>query len=364
MDCISTHDLSYGAFSERLHARVGQNRLPLNGSLEVTARCNMRCEHCYLPFAQRFGSQQNELAFSEIQRIFSEIADAGCLWLLLTGGEPFLREDFMAIYDDAKRKGFIITIFTNGTLITEQVADHLAEWIPFLIEISLYGATQATYDRVTGVAGSFYRCMRSIEMLLERGLPLKLKSVLITLNQHEILKMQQLAESLGVDFRFDAVINAGLDGSLYPTRFRLSPEQIIAIEKQDPYRAQKWPEYFEKHKGVEINTLRMYTCGAGKSAFHVDSTGHLCLCLSARNPCYDLRKGSFLEGWETFIPGVLALEYDQEFSCVSCKLRAVCSQCPAMGFTELGDSEVRVPFLCKLAHLRHEAFSFDIPVSN
>ena len=200
MDCNSLHSLSYGDFSDKLQARVRKERIPLNGSLEVTLRCNLRCEHCYLPFSQRSGSSNGELSLAEIQRIFSEIADAGCLWLLLTGGEPFLRRDFLEIYDDAKRKGFIITIFTNGTLINQRIADHLAEWRPFEIEISLYGATQATYESVTGVPGSYARCRNGIDLLLERGLPLYLKSVLITLNEHELEQMQQLSKSLGVIF--------------------------------------------------------------------------------------------------------------------------------------------------------------------
>jgi MoaA/NifB/PqqE/SkfB family radical SAM enzyme len=200
MDCPSIQDLSYGSFSSYLHGRFSRERIPLNGSLEVTARCNLRCEHCYLPFSERKGSKEAELSLPEIQRLFSEIAEEGCLWLLLTGGEPFLRQDFLDIYDDAKKKGFILTLFTNGTLINESIADHLAEWRPIAIEISLYGATQEIYERVTGIPGSYSRCMHGIELLLERGLPIKLKSVLMTLNQHELEQMRQQSQGLGLEF--------------------------------------------------------------------------------------------------------------------------------------------------------------------
>jgi radical SAM protein with 4Fe4S-binding SPASM domain len=360
MECSSTNILNYKEFSNLLHDKVDQGRIPVNGSIELTARCNLRCEHCYLPFSQRQGSRQDELSLAEIQRIFSEIADAGCLWLLLTGGEPLLRRDFLEIYDDAKRKGFIITLFTNGALIDEQIADHLAVWRPFAIEISLYGATQATYERVTGIPGSYARCRRGIELLLERGLPLQLKSVLITLNQHELDEMRAFSESLGMEFRFDPVINAGIDGDLYPTQFRLSPEQIVAIEGHDPRRAVEWPKLIAEAKGTEINTRQMYLCAAGRTAFHIDATGKLSLCLSARTPNYDLRQGSFRDGWERFLPGVRAAEYSQAFACSGCALRAVCPQCPAMGLTEFGNPEAQVPFICQLAHQRQAAF--DIPI--
>jgi len=360
MDCPSIINFGYEAFSKQLHSKSSQQRIPLNGSLEVTMGCNLRCEHCYLPLARRLGSRRGELTLPEMQRILSEIADAGCLWLLLTGGEPFLRRDFLQIYDDAKRKGFIITIFTNGTLLDERNTNHLAEWRPFAIEISLYGATQATYERVTGIPGSYARCMRGIELLLERDLPLKLKSVLVTLNQHELAEMKQLCESLGLEFRFDPVINPGIDGSLHPTQFRLPPEQIIKIEAQDPVRARKWSKVYEDSMDLEIITNQMYTCSAGRSGFHIDAYGKLGLCLTARTPTFDLRQGSFQQGWDEFIHGILALEYSQNFGCTGCKLRPVCAQCPAMGFNELGDPEAQVPFICQLAHLRHEAFDIKI----
>jgi radical SAM protein with 4Fe4S-binding SPASM domain len=356
MDCPTLINLDYGKFSERLHAKILQGRIPMNGSIEVTMRCNLRCEHCYIPFSQRSGPAQGELTLPELQRIFSEIADQGCLWLLLTGGEPFKRRDFLEIYDDAKRKGFITTLFTNGTLLTERIVDHLAEWQPFAIEISLYGATESTYERVTGIPGSFARCMRGIELLLERGLALKLKSVLLTLNQHELMQMKAFSESLGLEFRFDPVISAGVDGSLYPTQFRLAPEQIISFESSDPQRAAEWPKAFEEYRDVEINTPRMYTCNAGRSSFHVDSYGKMSICLSARFPYFDLRQGSFQQGWDFIENEALSLEYSQAFGCTNCKLRPICAQCPAAGISEFGNPETRVPFICELAHLRQEAF--------
>ena len=108
--------------------------------------------------------------------------DEGCRWLLLTGGEPFLRPDFLDIYTNANKKGLLLTLFTNGTLLTPRSADLLAERRPFAIEITLYGATQQTYERITGIPGSYARCRRGIDLLLERNLPLKLKTMVMTLN--------------------------------------------------------------------------------------------------------------------------------------------------------------------------------------
>src|SRR3954469_22120863 len=129
--------LSYGAFSEQYQSRWSEQRVPLNGTIEVTRRCPLTCLHCYnnLPVADA-EARRRELDYDEHCRLLDELAEAGCLWLLYTGGEIFARRDFLDIYTYAKKKGFLITLFTNGTMITERIADYLAEWRPFAIEIT------------------------------------------------------------------------------------------------------------------------------------------------------------------------------------------------------------------------------------
>ena len=135
--------LSYGEFSEAFQGRLAGRRLPLNGTIEVTRRCPLTCLHCYNNLPMGDGeARSRELDYDEHCRLLDELADAGCLWLLYTGGEIFARRDFLDIYTYAKKKGFLITLFTNGTLITERIADHLVAWRPFAIEITLYGLTK------------------------------------------------------------------------------------------------------------------------------------------------------------------------------------------------------------------------------
>src|SRR6185503_14498755 len=134
-----------------MHRKMFAAGMPLSGTIEVTRRCPLTCLHCYnnLPMTDT-ASRARELTCQEHCRLLDELADAGCLWLLYTGGEIFARHDFFEIYQYAKKKGFLITLFTNGTLITERVADMLVQWRPFSIEITLYGYTRQTYERLTG----------------------------------------------------------------------------------------------------------------------------------------------------------------------------------------------------------------------
>ncbi len=355
MDCPCIPRLSYGAFSERLHEKVAGQRVPISGSLELTFGCNLRCVHCYLDSCHDGLPGRQELSYEEICSVIDQIVDEGCLWLLLTGGEPLLRPDFQAIYTYAKRKGLILTLFTNGTLVTPEMADFLAEWRPFAVEITLYGRTQATYERVTGVPGSHARCLRGIELLLERKIPLKLKTMLLTLNRHELDAMAAYAEGLGVEFRFDPVVNAGLDGSPAPAAYRLPPEEAVAVEAADPVRRERWPEWYRTMLGADDDG-RLYTCGAGRHSFHIDPFGQLGLCTTAREPVYDLRRGSFREGWSKFLPTVLEQEPGEGYECGGCPLRPLCPQCPGWAQLEHGNPNKRVEYLCRLAHLRAEAF--------
>jgi len=154
-------EVRFKEWSLGLNQRVGTQRTPLHGMIEVTHRCPLKCTHCYnnLPMGDQ-EAQRYELTFEEHCRILDEITEAGCLWILFTGGEIFVRKDFPDIYTFAKQKGLLITLFTNGWFLTPTIADYLFQWPPFSIEITLYGRTKETYERITGIPDSYERCMR------------------------------------------------------------------------------------------------------------------------------------------------------------------------------------------------------------
>jgi radical SAM protein with 4Fe4S-binding SPASM domain len=160
-----------------------------------------------------------------------------------------------------------------------------------------------------------------------------------------------------VKFRIDPILNPALDGSARPIFFRLPPEKIVALDKADPERASLWRDQFQNNQVIPPSDQRMYLCGASKQGFHIDAVGHLFSCLINRQPSYDLRSGSFREGWDQFLPKVISREYNANFPCLGCDLRSVCSQCPALAELEHGDCEKRVEFLCQIAKLRRDVFA-------
>lgn len=356
----------YVDWSKGLHERTVAQRVPMNGSIEVTRRCNLKCAHCYnnLPLGDQ-EARRSELTYEEHCRILDEITQAGCLWLLHTGGEIFARKDILDIYTYAKQKGLLITLFTNGTLITSKIADYLVQWRPFSIEITLYGRTKKTYEQVTGIPGSYDRCMRGIRLLMERGLPLQLKTMALTLNKHEIWDMKRFVEEdLGLEFKFDAMINCRIDCSQGPLALRLPPGEVVALDLQDPKRVAEWKRFADQFNGP-VNSAEhvdeLYDCGGGINSFAVDPSGMLSTCELSRGDTYDLRKGRFQEGWENFLLKVRQKKITRQTKCVACEIKAMCGMCPANGELESGDAEQPVDFLCQVAHLR--AHVLGLPVS-
>ena len=358
---------SYGSFSHALHQRYSGERAPLEVSIEVTRRCPLECLHCYnnLPMGD-LEARNRELSKEEHFRLLDELVEVGAFWLLYSGGEIFARKDFLEIYTRAKQKGFLITLFTNGILIDERIANHLLEYPPFAIEITLYGRTKKTYEALTGIPGSYERCLRGIALLRERGLPLKLKTVPTTINKHEVVAMKRFAEEeLGVEFKFDAQVNPRIDCSQSPLAVRLSPEEVVALDFHSPKSVQEYRQLAERDLAAREPALAsidtVYFCGGGMKTFAVDPYGRMSVCVISQQDTYDLRGGSVREGWEHFLKSVRTQKRTRLNKCTTCRIQSLCGMCPANGELENGHKESPVPFLCEVAHLRALSLGLEVP---
>lgn len=349
--CPNIPEINYREFSQKIAGEIMQKRIPVVGGIEVTFRCNVRCRHCYVPEGER--NPRREMSTQQIFRILDEITEEGCLWLLLTGGEPLLRKDFLDIYTYAKKKGMLVTVFTNGSLITEKVVRCFQDLPPYLVEITLYGMTDQTYDRVTQTKGSFQKCLRGINLLLEARVPLKLKTVVMNSNKHEVWDMKHFAESLGVAFRFDAVINPGLDGSRGPCEERLPPEEVVQFDLLDPERPKEWARFAQSYRRTPEDPTSLYYCGAGINCFNIDSQGRLALCLLAREPSYDLLSGNFQEGWRDFLYNA-RMQKVPLGKCSTCDKVSLCGYCPGWAQLEGHNPKEPLEYLCRIAHLREK----------
>jgi radical SAM protein with 4Fe4S-binding SPASM domain len=162
--------------------------------------------------------------------------------------------------------------------------------------------------------------------------------------------MEALARELGVGFTFDPAVNAAIDGSLRPLEVRLEPEEVLALESGDPRRRAEWGRLLREAPRGDGESL--YRCGGGITAFAVDAAGMLRICPLSRREGYDLRRGTFREGWDGPLREVRSRKRERSGGCGSCRLQPLCGMCPAIGDLEAGDPESPLDFFCRVGYGR------------
>ena len=334
-------------------------RLPLEGRIDLTYRCNNHCRHCWLWMPDTEAEQRSELTFAEIRRIVDEARTMGCRSWGISGGEPLLREDFPEIFDYITRKSVTYNIATNGTLITPVIANLLARKGTRLV--SLYGATAEVYDHVTRNPGAFAKAMQGISYLKEAGVSFVVLMVPMKDNWHEWNDMILLGKKLSPYLRIGAPWFYQSCGGTVQQKSeiaaqRLQPRDIINLNK--PYAA-------DTGQGSVLKAENAAACGAAAASearlfanciskrkeFHIDPYGKMSWCMYIKDPAlrFDLRRGTFAEAWDKFIPSCAdGVRGNQEWreNCAACAKRDDCRWCAAYAYLETGRYSAPIPYLC------------------
>ncbi len=349
-----------------LWEKLKGKHVPLSFEIEITARCNNDCRHCYinLPAGDRF-ARANELTVEEIGDIAEQAVNLGAVWCLISGGEPLLRRDFADVYLVLKRKGLLVSVFTNATLVREEHVALFKQYPPRDIEVTVYGTTRETYERVTQKPGTFAKFKRGIDLLLNSGVRVRFKAVAIRSNLDEQAAIAEFCRARTKDYyRFDPQLHLRFDGD--PARNaeirseRLTVEQVIALESADAERMNSLADNCEvlidnehAHHGCD----HLFHCNAGNGSFNVGYDGMLRLCpsLCAEGTTYDLREGTLADAWRNFVPVVRDMRSQRkEFleSCRKCAFVNLCLWCPAHAHLETGALDGTTPYFCAVAHAR------------
>ncbi len=355
MQCVHDTGQNGREFFERFYIKVNQNRIPVSGAIELTSRCNLRCIHCYISCDGRRGIDNTaELSARRWMDLIDQITDSGCLFLLFTGGECLLRPDFPEIYRHACKNGLLVTVFSNGTSVTEKVVDIFENYPPHSVEISLYGATASTYEKITGVAGSFKKCMQGIYKISDHGFHLKLKTMLLNINIHELAEMEAFAADLGAPFRFDAMISPRLDGDQEPLNYRVSPALVVAKEFSDQKRAKQQHDFYYRMNRQEILT-DLYICGAGMNMFYIDASGMMRPCMMVPGAGHDLLNRSFEQVWHSDAFTQFSKKEKAPGICQTCDQKILCGYCPGFFALESGSEKTVSDYLCQIGRIRKQA---------
>ena len=339
------------AFLETLSAKARESRSPESVTFELTYGCNLRCVHCYNPTHRVL---PRELSTAEVCSILDQLTGMGVIELHFSGGEPLTRPDAFDIFRHAKQQGFVLYLLTNATRITAPVAAALREIGFYSITVSLYGATLATYERVTGIPGSYAPCIHGLQILASEKLPVVVRMPVMTENAQELHEARAIAQRLGFKFQYCLDITPKTDGDLGPLQHRLSASEKVRID--DEMLGSRRMGSTEKDS-CRTAQNEFISCACGRSRFAITPYGEMNLCASFPIPKFDLRKGTVREGWDVLKRTVDEARPNDRYECPTCVARPNCRQGRSDAWLETGDMSACLPHYKEFALLeldRHD----------
>jgi radical SAM protein with 4Fe4S-binding SPASM domain len=326
--------------------------IPLNMSLELTLRCNIRCTHCYnfdrdLPRS----APAPELGFQEIVGLLDDFREAGTLYLALTGGEAMVHPRFWDILGEAAERRFVVTVLSNGTLLTPEACDRFASVVALAgLSLSVYGARPETHDAVTRIPGSFERTWAGARRLRERGTGVWLKFVIMKENASEAGDMLRKAEDEGFPWSVDTTITGRYDGTRGSLNTRVDPATLEALYR-GPLRGQ-----LALRKPDPTDDEFKCNCARGNGA--VSSTGEVYPCISTPLRAGNVREQPFLEIWKNseVFRKIRGLRLEDFKTCAPCGLKTWCRRSPGSAVLLHGDYAGVDPWDCQEAEIIRDIF--------
>ncbi len=295
--------------------------VPREVTYEITHRCNFSCVHCYCP-----SEAGEELAEKEIRKLLGNLARAGVLHVTFTGGEPFMRRCLFNVMEEARAMRFSVGIITNGSLLDADGIQRLKDLGPTQVSVSVYGASEETYRRISGRRGMWIRVMRAIDGLVEAGVKLDLKAPILKENFEEVDEMIRSAEERGLGIKLTTAITTALDGSKEPTMHTVSPDDVCDLVRRGIIRMKKvkrenWP-----------------LCNAGFTSPAIGPDGIVYPCLEIRRQAGRLPDEDFREIWRhsDVLEEYRNMDWGSMERCLKCAFHEHCLVCPAAFIREGG----------------------------
>ena len=351
-------------FSQYLMNKATRRKIPLSGTFELSPLCNFSCRMCYVRQTQKEidASPRPILKLEQWLEIAEQARKEGMLYLLLTGGEPFLWPDFWALYEKLISMGFLISINTNGSLIDENAVERLKKFPPTHVNITLYGASDDTYFALCQRRGMFSRVKHAISLLQDAGIQVKLNCSLTPYNVKDLEEMVRFAENRKLI----------LDASSYmlpPVRRR--PDMVGQNDRLTPgeaawyrlryyrlcYGDEQYLHYLEMLQSGVAPPLGLdefcvdpldgkIRCRAGNASFWVSWDGWMMACGMMPEPREDLMKNSFSDCWKRLSDSCDRLALSG--TCKKCPDLQLCHSCAAMAAAETGSVSGIPRYLCEM----------------
>ncbi len=374
---------------KHLVAKANEAFEPLTANFELTPLCNLHCDMCFIRMSKqetdRLGGLKSGASWLEIAR---QLQSMGTLFILLTGGEPMSHPDFAEIYTHLRRMGFILTLNTNGTLITEEMCRETFREKPRRMNVTLYGSSADTYERLCHNRQGFAQTLHGLELLKKHEIDTKINFSMTQANKDEYDEMMRIA----AEFGFPVVSNSYMTPDLRTTCGRECQTPLMRLHAgdagrlecryyqyrmKDEYKTYAQNAIFKAEKQQAPKEGYTLNCRAGRSSMWIDWRHHITPCVMMEAPSVDLPSGAtypayhdvggFAEvdmenvrhasatvlnggdvpsAWQWIVKECLALPPIED--CAGCGLRHICQVCYASAFHEKKRCG-SVDYLCDMA---------------
>lgn len=319
--------------------RAAVNHIPVSGTFELTPRCNLSCEMCYIRMsAAEEAAMGQELTADEWLSLGRQAVDAGMVYLLLTGGEPLLRPDFAEIYSGLAKMGIMLTLNTNGTLINEYIVQCMEHNPPEKVNVTLYGASGDTYQKVCGNANGYKAALQGIGLLKEAKIPVCINTTYTRHNASDMEYIVSFAKENGIPVRMTSYLFPPLrcrretDASCFlpPDEYgRLGAAfDCVTMDSAQKKRRADILARVQEHPSALQSEGRAASCMAGRGAFWVTWDGQLWPCGMLPHLGRSLKSESFANIWAGFAHVMDAQTLP--IKCSGCPKRVLCPVCIAV----------------------------------
>ena len=348
--------------------RTVERHLPFSVHLDLTYRCNERCVHCYLDH-----EDYGEMTTEEVKRVLDELAEAGTLFLTLSGGEIFLRQDFFELLEYARALHFDVSLKTNALLITPERARRLKELGVRKIQVSIYSADPEIHDGITMVPGSLRRSIEAMRLVKSLGLVATIACPLMKQNLTAYRSVLLLAEELDVPYVLDLTITPMMDGNHSTVNHRVKAQDLLPVlqdSKLNP-KLRISPMASVSSDSAVSSGMPLpaesddLPCSAGHNTCYISPYGEVFPCVQLPVAAGNVRQKKFEDIWyrSPEMRRVEAIRESQLTHCGNCSIRIYCERCPGLALMEGGDLMGAYERACEMAEMNARLAGVESPVS-
>lgn len=317
-------------------------------AIETTNKCNFRCPHCYVDKAD-----YKILTYNEIIDLIDELYDLGASSILFTGGEVLTHKHFKEFYLYAYKKGFIITINTNGSLLDDSLIEFLKMTPPISLEISLYGHNQRTYEDFTKTKISFDKFVETLQKIKESSINLLCKSVITNSNKEYYKDMENICKELEIPFKKDYIAFPSLDKSHDFNPEQISASEVIEFLRNDKIAQREYLKIFSNSDDSERKFV--FECRENNDGIFISSEGKINVCPCMQSVSYQYKKGNLLE-CILKLQELKNIEFREDSKCKNCKYISLCRYCPAKFYLTTGDYQTPPSWFCEFGELMYKNY--------